>query len=83
MADVGSIGEPESQLGLFAFCPENADRDLARRLVVRAIERNGRERLAAHPAFGLLAQPLAGTLQHRAGGLRHQDPLSSTAERGI
>ncbi len=58
-AHVAALGEPSVQIDRIGIrCRDNADRHLAGTPVIRAIERDGRDRIAAKSSFCFLFQPL-------------------------
>lgn len=60
IANIAPFGKPPAQHGWLAISPcEDANSYLAGMLVVRTIERNGPQRIAAKAGLGLLLQPFA------------------------
>jgi len=66
-ADIGPIRHPAPQVErLCTLGRDDADRDLRGRRIIRAVERQGGNRVAPEPALRLLGQPLRRSVQHRS-----------------
>jgi len=65
VADIGPFGEPASKVcDVDILSRDDPDGELGGTGIVRAIERDGGDRVAAKSSFGSFAQPLACTFNH-------------------
>jgi hypothetical protein len=83
VADVGPFGEPASKVcDVDILSRDDPDGELGGTGIVRAIERDGGDRVAAKSSFGSFAQPLACTLEH-ALVVAHPVPCVKVRERDV